>query len=258
MGAIFCHAEQIKGKVLILSIYVTSDLHGLELQKLKALLCKANFSDTDWLYILGDIIDRQNDGGISILKWLLEQPNVELLLGNHEAMLLACDFVFEEITDESINQFDARKMQVLSNYMLNGGDVTLKALRDLRKQDPETLEYILDYLKEAPLYETISVGGKDYLLCHSGLDNFSPDKRLSDYTADEFIWAWPELKDRYYDDITTVFGHTPTMSFGDKYKGKVLKTDTWIDIDVGVPYGNSPVLLRLDDLEEIYLEDKIW
>ena len=172
---------------------------------------------------------------------------------NHEAMLLSCDFVFAQITDESIGRLDSGKMQLLSNYMLNGGDVTLKALRDLRKTEPETLEYILEYLKEAPLYETVSAGGKDFLLCHAGLDNFSPDKKLSEYSADDFIWAMPKITDRYFDDVITVFGHTPTLSYDNSMKGKILKTDTWIDIDVGVPYGSNPALLRLDDLEEIYL-----
>lgn len=234
-------------------IYVISDLHGLELEKLKGLLKKANFDDGDWLFVLGDVIDRQNDGGVEILKWLLEQPNAELILGNHEAMLLSCDFLFEEITNDSIGKLDGGKMQLLSNYMLNGGDVTLKALRDLRKQDPEMFKYILEYLKEAPLYETVSAGGKDFLLCHSGLDNFLPDKELSDYTADEFIWATPKITEHYFDDVITVFGHTPTMCFGDEFNGKILKTDTWIDIDVGVFCGNEPALLRLDDLKEFYL-----
>lgn len=234
-------------------IYVTSDLHGLELEKLKALLKKAGFADNDWLFVLGDVIDRQNDGGVEILKWLLEQPNAQLILGNHEAMLISCDFIFEEITDESINMFNTRKMQLLSNYMLNGGDVTLTALRMLKNKTPEAVDDILEYLKEAPLYETVTAGGKDFLLVHSGLDNFSPDKKLSDYTADEFIWAWPELTTRYFDDVITVFGHTPTMNYCEEYKGKILKTDTWIDIDVGVPYGNSPALLRLDDMKEVYL-----
>ena len=44
-------------------VYVTSDLHGLELTKLKALLKKAYFNENDWLFVLGDVIDRQNDGG---------------------------------------------------------------------------------------------------------------------------------------------------------------------------------------------------
>lgn len=234
-------------------IYVTSDLHGLKLSKLEELLRKVNFSDDDWLYILGDVIDRQNDGGVEILRWLLEQPNVELILGNHEAMLLSCDFVFDEITEDSIKNFGKAKMELLSNYMFNGGDVTLKALKKLRDKSPETVEYIMDYLREAPLYDTVSAGGKDFLLCHAGLDNFSIAKPLAKYTADELLWAKPEITDRYYDDVITVFGHTPTAIYGDEYKGKILKTDTWINVDVGVPYGSNPCLLRLDDLNEFYL-----
>ena len=236
-----------------MAVYVTSDLHGLPLNDLKKLLDSVNFNDNDWLYILGDIIDRQNDGGVEILKWLLNQPNAQLILGNHEAMLLSCDFVFNEITEENILEFTTDKMELLMNYAQNGGDVTLKSLRELMKDDPETVTDILEYLREAPLYETVSAGSNDFLLIHSGLDNFDKNKKIADYTADELIWAWPELDDEYFDDIITVFGHTPTMSYDHANKGKILKTKTWIDVDVGVPYGNSPALLRLDDLEEFYL-----
>lgn len=236
-----------------MAVYVTSDLHGLELEKLKQLLNKVNFNDNDWLFILGDVVDRQNDGGIEILKWLLQQPNAELILGNHEAMLLSCDFVFNEITEDNIAGFTPEKMQLLMNYTQNGGDVTLKTLRNLMHTAPETVTDILDYLREAPLYETVRAGGKDFLLVHSGLDNFERNKKITDYTADEFIWAWPEITDEYFDDIMTVFGHTPTLSYDHQNKGKILKTKTWIDVDVGVPYGNLPALLRLDDLEEFYL-----
>ena len=64
----------------LLAVYVTSDLHGLPLKDLKLLLDSVNFNDNDWLYILGDVIDRQNDGGVEILKWLLNQPNAQLIL----------------------------------------------------------------------------------------------------------------------------------------------------------------------------------
>ena len=236
-----------------MAIYVTSDLHGLSLNDLKALLNKVNFGDSDWLYILGDVVDRQNDGGVEILKWLLEQPNVQLILGNHEAMLLSCDFVFNEITEQNLEAFTKEKMELLMNYMKNGGDVTLNALKSLLKTEPATVGEILEYLREAPLYETVYAGKKDFLLVHSGLDNFDKNKKLSEYSADDFIWAWPEITDEYYDDIITVFGHTPTMYYDHENKGKILHTKTWIDIDVGVPYGNSPAILRLDDLKEFYL-----
>lgn len=109
--------------------YTISDLHGYSLTEFKKLLKKSEFSDDDFLYILGDVIDRNGDGGVEMLCWLLEQPNVQLILGNHEAMLLSCAFVFDEITEESVANFTSEKMELLSNYMLNGGDVTLKALR---------------------------------------------------------------------------------------------------------------------------------
>lgn len=236
-----------------MAIYVTSDLHGLELEKLKQLLNKVSFNDNDWLFILGDVIDRQNDGGIEILKWLMQQPNAELILGNHEAMLLSCDFVFDEITDESIDSLDAKKIKLLTTYMSNGGDVTLKTLKELLRSSPETVNDILDYLRDAPLYETVSAGGKDFLLTHSGLGNFSQDKKLSEYTADELLWTRPKIDDEYFDDIITVFGHTPTLFYDHQNKGKFLRTKTWIDIDVGVHCDNPPALLRLDDLEEFYL-----
>lgn len=232
-------------------IYIISDLHGYPLEKLKKLLEKAHFGENDFLYILGDVVDRNGDGGVEILTWLLSQPNVQLILGNHEAMLLACEFLFDEITDESISSFDSEKMEILTNYQLNGGDVTLKALSKLNKESPETVADILDYLHDAPLYEAVTAGGKDYFLVHSGIDDFEKGKKISEYPADAFIWAWPELEDEYFDDITTVFGHTPTKYYGEEYSNKIIKTRTWIAIDMGAGDGvTEPVLLRLDDMAE--------
>ena len=231
--------------------YVISDLHGYPLEKFKMLLDKAGFCDNDELFILGDVIDRNGDGGVGILQWLLSQPNVQLILGNHEAMLLSCEFLFDEITDESVAAFDTEKIEILSNYQLNGGDVTLKALSKLNKESPETVQDILDYLHDAPLYEAVTAGGRDYFLCHSGIDEFEKDKKISEYEPDAFIWAWPELTDEYFVDITTVFGHTPTMNYGEEYQGKIIKTRTWIAIDMGASDGiTEPVLLRLDDMAE--------
>ena len=72
----------------------------------------------------------------------------------HEAMLLSCDFVFEEITNESIENFTKEKIELLMNYTQNGGAVTLKALRGLMQTEPDTLADSLDYSRDAPVYET--------------------------------------------------------------------------------------------------------
>ena len=228
-------------------IYVISDLHGYPQEQFLALLARAGFRQDDFLYILGDVVDRNGDGGVETLVWLLEQPNVQLLLGNHEAMLLSCTFLFQEVTEESLGALTPEQMGMWNTYLQNGGEVTLRALRKL---PVETREEVFAYLQEAPLYEAVTAGGRDYLLVHAGIEGFVPGKKLSSYAADDFLWVHPKITDTYFPDILTVFGHTPTGTYGAQYNGKVLKTETWIDIDVGVGFGNEPVLLRLDDLQE--------
>ena len=101
-------------------IYVVSDLHGYPMDKFLKLLKQADFSDDDYLYIIGDVVDRNGDGGVQMLLWLMEQPNAQLILGNHEAMLLACDFLFDDITEDSIDSFNSEKIYTLTTYLYNG------------------------------------------------------------------------------------------------------------------------------------------
>ena len=84
-------------------IYVTSDLHGYPLEKFQKMLRDADFSDNDFLFILGDVIDRGEEG-VELLRWIMNQTNMELILGNHEAMLLSCSFLFDPLTDENLDK----------------------------------------------------------------------------------------------------------------------------------------------------------
>ena len=116
-------------------IYVTSDLHGYPLDSFKRFLERVGFCDDDFLFVLGDVIDRNGDGGVMLLQWMMMQPNVELILGNHEAMLLACNLFFEEITEENIALLDEVQSQAWMDWVFNGAEPTLKALSELRKKD---------------------------------------------------------------------------------------------------------------------------
>lgn len=231
-------------------IYAISDLHGYPLEKFQNLLKKAEFNDEDYLFVLGDVIDRGMDG-IKYLKWLMLQPNVELILGNHEAMMLSCDFLFDEVSDESVSRLTNTKLELLETWKDNSARWTLEGLYIMR---PAERKYVIEFLRDAPLYDTVDIGDKHFILTHSGLGNYLNYKKLSDYTADELLWNRPSLTDEYRFGTITVFGHTPTFVYGNEYNGKVLKTETWINIDVGAGYGYSPVLLRLDDLKEFYAE----
>ncbi len=236
-------------------IYVTSDIHGYPLPDFLRLLDRARFSDSDELIVLGDVIDRNGDGGIAMLRWMLQQDNVRLILGNHEAMLLACQFLFSEITDINLAKLDRKQIASLAHWMRNGAEPTLKALRSLFLRDQETAWGIVDYLLDAPLYETVEVPERSFVLTHAGLGNFRPDKKLSEYTADELIWYRPKPEEHFFQDRITVFGHTPTNYYGAEYARRMLQTPTWIDIDTGAGQGWPPMLLRLEDLTPFYQQE---
>lgn len=234
--------------------FVTSDLHGYPLEQFRKLLDAAGFGEDDELYVLGDVIDRHGDGGVKTLLWMMEQPNVTLIKGNHEAMLLSCDFLFDTVTDESLEQLDRDQMEGLSRWLFNGAKPTLDSLSTLNATFPEQLADLLDYLREAPLYAAVSAGERDFILTHAGLGSFRPGRKLSQYAEHDLLWHRPDAGDRYFPDVTVVFGHTPTQLLEGGQEGRMLRTDTWIDVDTGAAGGGAPMVLRLDDLTAFYAD----
>ena len=63
-----------------------SDIHGNS-KRFDSVLKQINLQPEDTLYILGDVVDRYPDG-IRILRRIMKMPNVKMLLGNHEYMML--------------------------------------------------------------------------------------------------------------------------------------------------------------------------
>lgn len=233
-------------------IYVSSDIHGCSPDDFQCLLEKAGFRNDDFLFILGDVIDRGN-WGAEFLLWLTQQPNVQLILGNHEALLMACSFLFDEVTDHSLEYLSMKEISLLQDWIDNGGSPTLKGFQKLMKEDPDSVFGILDYLREAPLFEELKVNGQRFVLVHAGLGNYSINRPLADYMPDELLLDRPSLETCYSPDTRVIFGHTPTLLFGKDYQGRAIHTESWSCIDVGVSLGYAPMLLRLDDMKEFYL-----
>lgn len=235
-------------------IYVTSDLHGYPLDNFLRMLDRAGFTEEDTLYILGDVVDRNGDGGIAMLRWIMSRPNIKMILGNHEDMLLACSFLFDDLSDEDVEEMPDEQMRPLMRWMRNGCRPTMNSLMELKEREPKTLEKLFSYLQELPLYRKVNACGRDYLLVHSGLGNFSADKKMDEYEKDELIWHRPSQDEQYFQDVTTVFGHTPAGYLFGK-AGRMFRTETWIDIDVGAAGGKPPMILRLEDLKEFYADE---
>ena len=66
-------------------VYCISDIHG-EIDKFHAMLELIRFSETDTLYVLGDVIDRY-PGGVDILLEIMQSKNIIMIKGNHEQMM---------------------------------------------------------------------------------------------------------------------------------------------------------------------------
>ena len=231
-------------------IFVCSDLHGFPLKDFKKLLSKAGFSADDTLYILGDVIDRNGDGGIEMLRWIMKNKNIIMLKGNHEDMLLKCRGVFDKNCTLDIDEVFA-----LNDYLSNGGNVTIKSMEQLKNS--ERLK-IFKYLDSLPLYADIRCGNKQFVLVHGGFDNFKPHKKLGSYEDYEILWARPELEEKYFKRKTVIFGHTPTVCYGEQFRGKIIHTPTWINIDIGAAYGYGAALLKVDDMKEFYSSDILY
>lgn len=118
-------------------IYVMSDIHGHR-RRFDSVMKQINLQPEDTLYILGDVIDRNPDG-IRILQQLRAMPNVVMLLGNHEYMML--DALYN-IPDEEDGYADYLREKRLNLWYRNGGDVTHRYLKHIRKSvRQEILEY---------------------------------------------------------------------------------------------------------------------
>lgn len=231
-------------------IYILSDVHGQE-AKYRAILEKIRFRLADTLYVLGDVVDRGPEP-MKVLLDMMSRPNVIPILGNHEFMAAYClHFLLREITDDTIAELDDIQWAALGEWFLNGGRTTLASFHRL---SPEERLEVWDYLGGFSLYEEVSVGGKDYLLVHAGLDNFSPDKPLEDYTLHELIFCRPDYGRPYYTDKYVVTGHTPTQVIpGNPKPGRVYRANNHIAIDCGCGYGGPLAAICLDTGEEFYV-----
>lgn len=234
-----------------MATYVTSDLHGYPFEQFMDFLARSGFGDNDTLWILGDVADRGNDG-VRYLWWASSTPNVKMIMGNHEKMLLDCEPALDYIKTGTLNRAPFELNQRLSHWLSNGGNHTLDVIERVLGVAPARVDEIFDFIRFLPLYAELTVNGRDFVLVHGGLSGFSPERPMSDYQAFDLLWCRPAPMKRYFEDKTVILGHTPTECYG--CGGRMYSTDTWLDIDTGAGHHGAPMLLRLDDMREFYID----
>lgn len=224
--------------------YVMSDLHG-EMDRFHAMLKKIDFSEDDTLIVLGDVIDRGADG-IDLLLEIMDMPNVIMLLGNHEYMML--QYLSPGATGTEIRRWNR-----------NGNAPTLAAYL---KQKGKVQQRIISYLRGLPTHIKLELNDKRVYLVHG-----FPGENVHDE-----VWHRPEIdamnpKPGYQ----VIIGHTQVLSMikpeeariryaielEDKGEHlRILHAPSFINIDCGCGY-DMPIkalaCFRLEDFQEFYV-----
>lgn len=215
-----------------------------------------SFRPEDTLYVLGDVLDRGPDG-FKILLDMAARPNVVALRGNHEDMAIkALPCILKSIMyPEGKTILTKDETDAIELWFQNGGE---SSLMDFFCMDEKQMETAWEYLLSMPLYREIEVGNQKFVLLHGGLENFSPDRALEDYTSGEILWCRPKPDTEYFQDKYVVFGHTPVQFLvGAKKPAKIYRKGNLIDIDCGCVYcGGRLGCLCLDTMEECYVSNR--
>ncbi len=214
-------------------IYVMSDIHGRK-DRFDDVLKQIQLTTQDTLYILGDVIDRNSDG-IAILKYIMDKPNIKMLLGNHEYMMLNA----------------LKSKSEMSIWYRNGGNVTHNRWK---KQRISTREQILNYIESLPIMHEFELNSKRYRLVHGESPNTKQLAYLStEELKDEILWGRVNARDTRFDDVTVIFGHTPTIYYQYDMPLKIWYRENLVGIDCGAAYLYGRLAcLRLDDMKEFY------
>lgn len=215
-------------------IYVMSDIHGYD-DRFRDVMRQIKLKKNDHLYVLGDVIDRFPDG-LALLKELHKKPNVTVLLGNHEHMML-----------EALTKPDPDCLY-LRRWYNNGGDITHDRLKRCSKAYRAEM---IEIIRQLPINIELRYQGVDYLLVHGGPIGYH--KRYND---DVFDSVWKRL-DPYAvmpEGKVVIFGHTPTEHYQQAKPMRIYHGNRMIGIDCGCAYEGAGRLgcLRLDDMKEFY------
>jgi len=204
--------------------WVIPDIHGCA-KTLQALIEDLiQPSKHDWLYFLGDYIDR-GPSSKEVIDYIIylqkEQYNIRTLMGNHEDFLLKA---FEEEAKLKSIMGIRRKNRKKEEWFFHGGKETMKSfkLAHLKEFPAEYLEWMknLEYFIEHD----------NYYLVHAGF-NFKLENPFKD--KDSMLWI------REYDidlekigNKRIIHGHVPvSLEFIDlSIKNKNYR---FIDLDNG-------------------------
>ena len=173
-----------------MATYVVSDMHGQYDTFIKGLET-IGFSDSDSLYVIGDAIDRGDDG-IKILNHIKSCHNMDLIIGNHEFMML------NSVSSDG-TLFNGEDLELWLFH--NGGRTTKKQFEELKDEERKEL---IEWLSSRYVIKTIEVNEQKFCLTHSF---FLPECENKKYSELQYQQVWAVVwKSRFRDGGTYDYG----------------------------------------------------
>mgnify|MGYP001025872982 CR=1 FL=1 len=252
-------------------IYVLSDIHGNK-ENFDTILEKIDLRMEDFLYVIGDVVDR-HPYGIQLLQQIMGMPNARMLPGNHEWMMMKAlgishpmlktkeeggSIVYEAMMRKMLARRAEKERFAL--WYGNGGDVTHKAWKGLSDDERKELG---NFLSSLPLSYDVNVNGKDYKLVHAAPTELYRKFSGAEYEneAEFAVWDREMFKYRFPFGAAIIFGHTPTLYMQDNNPLEIWDAGDMVGIDCGSGIQELSGLysvkgrlacLRLDDGEVFY------
>ena len=124
------------------NIFILGDIHGCNKMMMDALKLAEYNAKTDYVFCVGDLIDRGPEN-LEVLAKFLYNPRFRAVRGNHDQFMIGGDYI---------------------NWQYNGG------MWAFEKLDTDTIEQIAgDMNNKLPVFMTIQHRGKRFGLVHAGV-----------------------------------------------------------------------------------------
>lgn len=189
-------------------IIAVSDIHQSGDLILKLLdKCRYN-QNTDFLFILGDVLERGDDGfkALRNVMKLCENERVYCLMGNNDTLFYRMTYTYthehflERLKNKPNNAF------VQAARMLGITDLSEQNIESARQAVKENFKAELDFLGGLPT----AIDAQDFIFVHAGLDERA-DWQETEET--DMLCKWRYLDCKNLTNKWVVVGHFPTYGF---------------------------------------------
>lgn len=227
--------------------YAVANLYG-RFDEFNKLLDKISFGENDIMYILGNMVDH-GEQSVELVTDISMRYNVYGVLGEHDYQAYVLLSEFERILkggEAPSAEFSTKMME----WSKMGGMATLEAFKSA---DADTREGFLEYLSELPVFEEAELGGKEYVLVSSGINNFDKDADLFDLPLEDFIGAGFDIDKKYYDGKNIVVGYLGYENTPAGAQGKVCRKGNNVALACDMTENDEIVCLCLENGKEYYV-----